>query len=100
NPTADPFLALIRSAGANEDAASALYEEMRRRTTEFLGQSVESPDRELRVELLGAQVIGIAFVRHILRTGALAATPAADLARSLRPIVQATLYGDLPAPTA
>jgi AcrR family transcriptional regulator len=97
NPTADPFLALIRSAGANEDAASALYEEMRRRTTEFLSESVDSPDRELRVELLGAQIIGIAFVRHILRAGALVATPAADLARSLQPIVQATLYGDVPA---
>jgi AcrR family transcriptional regulator len=97
NPTADPFLALIRSAGANEDAASALYEEMRRRTTEFLSESVESPDRELRVELLGAQIIGIAFVRHILRAGALVATPAADLARSLQPIVQTTLYGDVPA---
>ncbi|MCU1682011.1 MAG: TetR family transcriptional regulator [Amycolatopsis sp.] len=95
NPTADPFLALIRSAGANEDAAAALYEEMRRRTTEFLSESVESPDRELRVELLGAQIIGIAFVRHVLRTGALVAIPAADLARSLQPIVQATLYGDL-----
>jgi AcrR family transcriptional regulator len=100
NPTADPFLALIRSAGANEDAASALYEEMRRRTTEFLSESVESPDRELRVELLGAQIIGIAFVRHILHAGALVATPAADLARSLQPIVQATLYGDLPATRA
>jgi AcrR family transcriptional regulator len=96
NPTADPFLALIRSAGANKDAAAALYEEMRRRTTEFLEETIESPDRELRVELLGAQIIGIAFVRHILRTGALVTTPAADLARSLEPIVHATLYGDLP----
>jgi AcrR family transcriptional regulator len=98
-PPADPFLALIRSAGGNQDAATALYQEMRQRTASALKAGAEPSSRELRIDLLGAQVIGIAFVRHILRAGELAAMPANDLVQALVPIVYATLYGESSSPT-
>ena len=60
---------------------------MHQRTASLLEAGAESSSGELRIDLLGAQVIGIAFVCHILRAGALAAMPADDLAQSLAPIV-------------
>src|SRR3954454_14485198 len=68
-----PFLALIRGAVSNEDAAALLREFIAR---EVLGRlaAAASPDRpELRASLAGAQVIGLAMARSVVAVPPLAA---------------------------
>jgi AcrR family transcriptional regulator len=69
------FLAALRSAG-NSDAAQTVRDELRQAYGGALAALVDSPDpadAELRAELALAWLLGIALLRTVLRTEALAA---------------------------
>ena len=97
NAVADPLITLIRSAASDERTATNLLAAMQEHSIDVY-RSVLRPDSpagaddlDTRVTLLGAQLIGVAFVRYIARTEPLASMPAehltADLARILRHIL-------------
>lgn len=95
---AGPFLALLRGAVSNEQAATMLREFV---TTEVLGRvaAAAAPDQaELRAALAGSQILGLAMARYILRI-----PPAADAERwhlvaCIGPTIQRYLTGALPRP--
>jgi AcrR family transcriptional regulator len=87
---------LIQSIASHEVAASLLRE--------FIGRvlvakvlSVVAPDRpELRASLAGSQMIGLAFVRYVLKVEPLASADHATIIAAVAPNLQRYLTGQLP----
>jgi AcrR family transcriptional regulator len=89
----DPFVALIRSAASNENAATRLFIAMQEHSVSAYRAVLPVPDIEVRVELLAAQLIGITYGRYIVKTGTLAAMPAERLAEHLASVLRHILLG-------
>jgi AcrR family transcriptional regulator len=102
DPSATPFLALIRSADSRPEAAAALRLEMQRRARALLGVDAHlaGAEADLRADVFGALMIGLTFVRHVLGTGALADAPPDQLARVIGPVTRAVLGTSSGGPSA
>jgi AcrR family transcriptional regulator len=90
-----PFLALIRGAVSNEQAATMLREFL---TREVLGRlaTAAAPDApELRASLAGSQVVGLAMARYVVRVPPLADAEPAVIAAAVGPTIQRYLTGPL-----
>lgn len=92
-PTADPLVALLRSAASNVDAATRLYAAMQANSLALYKDLLPGGDPAARVELLGAQMIGVTFSRYIARTGRLAQMSPDELRESLIPVLRSILLG-------
>jgi len=88
----DPFVALIRSAASNEDAATRLYVAMQEHSLAVY-RAVLPGDVDARVGLLAAQLIGVTFNRYIVKTGALATMSGEQLAVHLTAVLRHILFG-------
>jgi len=88
-PTTDQqLLAVLRSAVSNEEAAELLRNFL---TQELLGRIVKSlntDDSELRATLIGAQLVGVAFLRYVLAYGPIAHVGTEALVTMLGPTIQ------------
>ncbi|MEU6428584.1 TetR family transcriptional regulator [Microbispora sp. NPDC046973] len=91
--SADPFVALVRSAAGDQEAAKALLRAMREESIAAYGTVLTGPDVALRVDLLGAHLIGVTFSRYVLADGPIAAMSADDLARYLTMTLDGILSG-------
>jgi AcrR family transcriptional regulator len=87
----DPLVALLRSAASNVDAATRLYAAMQENSIALYEGILPGEDLAARVELLGAQLIGVTFSRYIARTGRLAQMSPAELRAHLIPVLRAIL---------
>jgi AcrR family transcriptional regulator len=87
----DPLVALLRSAASNVDAATRLYAAMQENSIALYEGILPSEDLAARVELLGAQLIGVTFSRYIARTGRLARMSPDELREHLIPVLRAIL---------
>lgn len=83
-------VALIRSAASGDEAALPLYAAAEREVTTAL-RAVLGPGTEVYANLLSSLAIGVAFTRHVARTGALADLPPEELAGYLAPAIRALL---------
>jgi AcrR family transcriptional regulator len=92
--TADPLVALVRSAASNEESAKRLLTSMREQSVPAYRTVMPGSDTEQRVDLLGALLIGITFSRYVLKSGPLAEMPSGELI----PYLAASLRGILLAP--
>lgn len=88
-PTTDQqLLAVLRSAVSNEEAAELLRNFL---SQELLGRIVTSlniDDAELRATLIGAQLVGVAFLRYVLGYGPIAHVETEALVTMLSPTIQ------------
>jgi hypothetical protein len=87
----DPFLALIRAAGSNEDAAIRLYTVMHERAVAVYRDVLAEPPSEAGIELAAAQLIGVTFSRYVMKAGPLAQMPAEKLEHYLAQAIRASL---------
>jgi len=87
----DPLVALLRSAASNVDAATRLYAAMQENSIALYEGILPGEDLAARVELLGAQLIGVTFSRYIARTGRLAQMSPTELREHLIPVLRAIL---------
>lgn len=87
----DPFLAMIRSVGSEEPAATRLYDAMRLRSLQAYRSVLDGPELEERVDLLGAHLIGVTFSRYVVKSGPLAQMPPERLIQYLTHTLQAIL---------
>jgi AcrR family transcriptional regulator len=91
-----PFLALLRGAVSNDEAAALLREFI---TREVLGRlaAAASPDRpELRAGLAGSQVVGLAMARYVIGVPPLAGADRETVVACVGPTIQRYLTGALP----
>ena len=94
DPAADPLVTLLRSAASNVDAATRLYATMQANSVELYRDLLPADkDPAVRVELLGAQLIGVTFSRYIVRSGRLAQMSPDELREYLIPVLRNILLG-------
>ena len=90
------FSALIQSVSSNETAAQMLREFISRVLVAKVVAKL-APDRpELRAELFGSQLVGLAVVRYVLKVEPLASAEPATLVGAVAPNMQRYLTGPLP----
>lgn len=90
--TREPFLALLRSALSNEQAAAMLRGFVREG---LFGRAVAlvggGPDREIRIEAAAAQLVGLALLRYVVKVEPLARASDEELIAIVAPVVQGYL---------
>lgn len=95
NPATRPvILARLRSAASHPEAA-ALVRELVSRDLGLLTSSLTDDRPEARAVLAGTQVVGLAFVRYVVRVEPLASMDAAAVVDVLAPTFQRILVGPL-----
>ena len=93
--TGPPLVGLIRGAASHERSA----EQTRGFAGQILGRiagAIGRPDAELRASLCGAQLIGTALERYVLRVEPIASADPATIAAWLGPTLQRYLTGSSP----
>lgn len=86
--TRTPLLGLLRSAMANEQAATMLREFL---TSALLGRvaaALDLPDATLRANLVGTQMVGLAVLRYAVKVEPLASADHDTLAAAIGPTIQ------------
>jgi AcrR family transcriptional regulator len=95
DPRSRPIvLGRIRSAASHPDAA-ALVAQMVSRDVGGLVAALTDDEPETRAALVGSQVVGLAFARHVVGVEPLASLPVTELVDHLAPIFQHYLVGPL-----
>jgi hypothetical protein len=89
----DPFVALVRSAAGDQEAAKGLLRTMRDDSIAAYREALTGPDVEARVDLIGAHLIGVTVSRYVLADGPLAAMAPDDLVRRLTVSLRAIMFG-------
>ncbi|MDQ1714073.1 MAG: hypothetical protein QOC60_18 [Frankiaceae bacterium] len=85
------LLALVRSA-ATEDAAAAMMRDfLHDGILTHVAAGIGGEDAELRATLLGAQLVGVAMLRYVIRMPPLAQAAPQDVVRWLGPALQGHL---------
>jgi AcrR family transcriptional regulator len=100
-PTTDQqLLAVLRSAVSNEEAAQLLRNFLTQELLGRIGQALKGEDAELRATLIGAQLVGVAFLRYVMAYGPIAHMPTESLVHLLSPTIQRYLTEPLAASAA
>jgi hypothetical protein len=89
------LLALMRSVPADDRSASMFAEFVEREIVARLGDTIGGPDANLRAELIGSHLLGLALMRYILRLEPLAAVPPQTIAAWMGPTLQHYISGTL-----
>ncbi len=99
-PTTDQqLLAVLRSAVSNEEAAQLLRNFLTQELLGRIGQALKGEDAELRATLIGAQLVGVAFLRYVMAYGPMAHMPTESLVHLLSPTIQRYLTEPLAIPS-
>jgi AcrR family transcriptional regulator len=95
----DEFIRLLlRSAGTNKAAAEQFRQIFERQVVKFvIALTGNGPDAARRAAMVSSQVLGVAYCRYILELPAMVRIDADTLARTLAPVLQHYLTGDLDA---
>ena len=93
---ADPFIALIRSAADDQQAATGLLAAMQEQSLAAYQTVLTGSDTDRRVAILGAYLIGITFSRYVLRQGPLAEMSAKDLIGYMSSTLRSILSSGVP----
>lgn len=95
----DEFIRLLlRSAGTNKGAAEQFRRIFEGQLLKFVRELTgDAPDARRRAAMVSTQVLGLAYCRYILELPAVVEIDAETLARTLTPVLQHYLTGDLDA---
>jgi AcrR family transcriptional regulator len=83
--TGGPLVNVLRSASSQ---AELLREFVERQIVTRLAAAIETPDAELRAAAIASQVMGLLFLRYVLRVEPLASAAPADVAALVGPTLQ------------
>jgi AcrR family transcriptional regulator len=90
-----PLFAMIRSAVSHEEAAEMLRQFITEALVARVASGLHVPHASLRPPLVGSQIVGLIFMRYIVKLEPLASLPADDVVAAIAPSVQRYLTGDL-----
>jgi AcrR family transcriptional regulator len=88
SPAGSRMLALMRSVVASERAASLLRDFVTREVLARLAQALKLDEPRLRATLAASQLIGVAFLRYIVKVEPLSSVPAGTVAKWVGPALQ------------
>jgi AcrR family transcriptional regulator len=98
NPqTREAVAAIVRSAFSHEGAAEVIRGFLGSEVFGRVAEHLPGADPELRVELAGSHLVGLAIARHILRVEPLASADAEAVISRVAPTVQRYLTADFAA---
>ncbi|HEY7051359.1 MAG TPA: TetR family transcriptional regulator [Mycobacterium sp.] len=92
--TRAPLLAILRGAATHEESAALARQFIQARLYPQIAMALDGGDGELRVDLAMAQLLGIAYLRHILRVEPVASASVQDLIARAASVVSAHLTPD------
>ncbi|MEU8801013.1 TetR family transcriptional regulator [Spirillospora sp. NPDC048819] len=99
DPDAGRWLRVVaRAASASPNAAAALAAFIADEVMVVLARRVGTENAELRANLVGAQMLGVATARYLVRTEPLASAAREDVVAHLAPVIQQCLTGDVSKP--
>jgi AcrR family transcriptional regulator len=84
-----PLLAILRGAATHEESATLVRQFIQGQLYRQIAAELPDPDAELRIDLAMAQLLGIAYLRHILRVEPIASTPLDELTARVAPVIGA-----------
>lgn len=97
DPVTGPWLlAVFRSVASRPEAVDVVRRFVTERILEPVAQELGRDRAALRAELLGGQLIGVAFARHVVRLPHLREIDTEALVALVAPSAQRYLAGDLP----
>jgi len=82
------MLGVIRSVVANADAAALMREFVTREVLGRLAKAIEVDEPQLRASLAGAQLIGMAMLRYVVKVEPIASADADQIVAWLGPTIQ------------
>jgi AcrR family transcriptional regulator len=82
-----PLLAILRGAATHEDSANLVRQFIQGQVYSHIAARIAGPDAELRIDLAMSQLLGIAYLRHILQVEPIASTPVEDLITQVAPVI-------------
>lgn len=85
----EPFLTVLRAAATNDAGARLLREGLLRVVFSAVRPYLHGPDVELRLDLIGSQVLGLAFLRYVAQVEPLASASVDELAPRLAAALEA-----------
>lgn len=88
-----PLLAILRGAATHEDSAALVRQFIQGELYEELAARLPGPDADLRIDLAMSQLLGIAYLRHILRVEPIASASVDDLVTRVTPSIETHLTG-------
>ncbi|MFE4173502.1 TetR family transcriptional regulator [Streptomyces sp. NPDC056909] len=95
NPvTRAPMLAIMRSALTHEAAAKVLRTFVLRRLLERIAVELDVPNPTFRAELAASHMIGIAFLRYVIKADPLASADSEEIVKMVAPTLQRYLTGN------
>ena len=89
------LLGVLRSAVTDPEAASMLSALFTRQGLVQVVRALGQDNPEMRAELVGSQIFGLAIARHILRLEPLASADHETIVRAIGPTIQRYLVGEL-----
>lgn len=85
----EPLLALLRSSTSHAPSAALLEQFVRSQMLRRVASALGGSDPELRCQLAISHLLGIAFLRHVLRIEPVASLPVDDLVAMVAPTLEA-----------
>lgn len=94
--SADPFIALVRSAASDRTAATSLLRAMSKESLVAYERVLGGVDVAVKVDLIGSVLIGVTFSRYVVGEGPLASLPADALVHYLTNALDAVMNAPRP----
>lgn len=91
--TRAPLLAILRGAATHEESATLVRQFIESQLYSEIAAVLEDPKAELRVDLAMGQLLGIAYLRHVLCIEPIASTPTEELVTRVAPVISAYFDG-------
>ncbi len=85
------LLAILRGAATHEESTTLVRQFIQGQLYPQLAKPLKGSDTELRIDLAMAQLLGIAYLRHVLQVEPIASAPVDDLIARVTPIITAHL---------
>ncbi len=90
-----PLLAILRGAATHQESTTLVREFMQNQLYPRLADALQGWDTELRIDLAMGQLLGIAYLRHVLQVEPIASAPLDELVARVTPVVTAHLEPEL-----
>ena len=82
-----PLLAILRGAATHEESANLVRHFIQGQVYAHIAAALGGTDAELRIDLAMSQLLGVAYLRHILHVEPVVSTPVDELIERIAPIV-------------
>jgi AcrR family transcriptional regulator len=89
--TRAPLLAILRGAATHEESANLVRQFIQGQVYARMANELAAPDAELRIDLAMSQLLGIAYLRHILQVEPIASTHVEELIARVAPVISSHL---------